>query len=185
MVYERFDSSKTEVLCNEFQFSGVNAPAEGNFNKLGAYLVSYYIPFSSIIGCTTDGGAAMIFIHWLNTITPHRIIIIHCALYGEDLLAKRFILSFVKPCKYWFKWLMIFTERRSATEFSGNSMLAREKIPSIFFIVQYSLLVVEKKMLDTFRQFVRYFADTPKKSGNFLIFEVRICSSHFLFANVL
>ncbi len=41
-------------------FLGVNATAEAIFNALLAYLVSNDIPFANIIGCTTDGTAAMV-----------------------------------------------------------------------------------------------------------------------------
>ncbi len=41
-------------------FLGVNATAEAIFNAWSAYLVSNGIPFANIIGCMTDGAAAMV-----------------------------------------------------------------------------------------------------------------------------
>ncbi len=78
-------------------FFGVNATAEAIFNALSAYLVSNDIPFANIIGCTTDGAAAMVgrysgFTSRLRAMAP-QIITIHCTLHRKNLVAKRLHLA--------------------------------------------------------------------------------------------
>ncbi len=96
MVYARFVSPTSNALCDEYlfsDFSGVNATAKAIFNALSAYLVSYDIPFANIIGCATDGAAAMVerhsgFTSQVKAMAP-QIITIHRTLHRENLVAKR------------------------------------------------------------------------------------------------
>ncbi len=87
MVYVRFVGSTTD-FCFRTSWA-----LEAIFNTLSACLVSNDIPFSNIIGCTTDGTAAMVgrrsgSISRIKTMAPHTIAI-HCALHRENLMAKR------------------------------------------------------------------------------------------------
>ncbi len=57
MVYARFVSPTTNVLCDEYLFSdflGVYATAEAIFNALSAYLVSNDISFANIYDLMYD-----------------------------------------------------------------------------------------------------------------------------------
>ncbi len=92
-VIENLTGDITTAEGNSVMRWCVNATAEAIFNALSVYLVSKYIPFANIIGCTTYGAAAMVgrhsgFTPRLRAMAP-QIITIHCALYSGQTLTSR------------------------------------------------------------------------------------------------
>ncbi len=91
VVHVRIVSCTTDSLCDEFlflDFLSVKATVEPIFNTLPVYLVSNDIPFSHIIGAAEMVGRYIGSISRLKTMAP-QVNAIHCALYRENLEAKR------------------------------------------------------------------------------------------------